>query len=174
MDFFGLVRWTLNFHLYWLFSPLHNYTFQLYLFLVVGWPNIQILYQHGTYLISGWFSHVSVAVFCKDNYPVQGRVSSEWDENALFQKVTGSVTIYWISFSWEIADQEKISKKYLGTILRLLRNFNLLESKRVKIVYYRSLKDQNDIYLAEFISHIYGPISILPFVSLNYYASFEE
>ena len=53
-------------------------------------------------------------------------------ENALFQKVTGSVKIYWIPFSTEIADQEKIPKKYLETILRLPRNFNLLESKRVK------------------------------------------
>ena len=39
---------------------------------------------------------------------------------------------------------------------------------------YRLIKDPKDIYLAELIRQVDGPIAMLPCVSLNYYASCEE
>ena len=77
-------------------------------------------------------------------------------------------------FSSEIAEQEKIPKKFLETILRELRNFKLLQSQRGKTGGYRLLKDPKDIFLAELIRLVDGPIAMLPCVSLNYYASCEE
>ena len=77
-------------------------------------------------------------------------------------------------FSSEIADQEKIPKKFLETILRELRNFKLLQSQRGKTGGYRLIKDPKDIYLAELIRQVDGPIAMLPCVSLNYYSSCEE
>jgi Rrf2 family protein len=77
-------------------------------------------------------------------------------------------------FSSEIAEQEKIPKKFLETILRELRNFKLLQSQRGKTGGYRLIKDPKDIYLAELIRQVDGPIAMLPCVSLNYYASCEE
>jgi Rrf2 family protein len=77
-------------------------------------------------------------------------------------------------FSSEIAEQEKIPKKFLETILRELRNFKLLQSQRGKTGGYRLLKDPKDIFLAELIRQIDGPIAMLPCVSLNYYTSCEE
>ena len=77
-------------------------------------------------------------------------------------------------FSSEIAEKEKITKKFLETILRELRNFKLLQSQRGKTGGYRLLKDPKDIYLAELIRLVDGPIAMLPCVSLNYYASCDE
>lgn len=77
-------------------------------------------------------------------------------------------------FSSEIAEKEKIPKKFLETILRELRNFKLLQSQRGKTGGYRLLKDPKDIYLAELIRQVDGPIAMLPCVSLNYYASCDE
>jgi Rrf2 family protein len=77
-------------------------------------------------------------------------------------------------FSSEIAEQEKIPKKFLETILRELRNFKLLQSQRGKTGGYRLLKEPKDIFLAELIRQVDGPIAMLPCVSLNYYASCEE
>ncbi|MEC8636299.1 MAG: Rrf2 family transcriptional regulator [Bacteroidota bacterium] len=77
-------------------------------------------------------------------------------------------------FSSEIAEQEKIPKKFLETILRELRNFKLLQSQRGKTGGYRLLKDPKNIFLAELIRQVDGPIAMLPCVSLNYYASCHE
>jgi len=77
-------------------------------------------------------------------------------------------------FSSEIAEQEKIPKKFLETILRELRNFKLLQSQRGKTGGYRLLKDPKNIFLAELIRQVDGPIAMLPCVSLNYYASCNE
>ena len=73
-----------------------------------------------------------------------------------------------------MSEQEKIPKKFLETILRELRNFKLLQSQRGKTGGYRLLKDPKDIFLAELIRQVDGPIAMLPCVSLNYYASCEE
>lgn len=77
-------------------------------------------------------------------------------------------------FSSEIAEKENIPKKFLETILRELRNFKLLQSQRGKTGGYRLLKDPKDIFLAELIRQVDGPIAMLPCVSLNYYAACEE
>lgn len=77
-------------------------------------------------------------------------------------------------FSSEIAKNERIPKKFLETILRELRNFQLLQSQRGKTGGYRLLKQPKDINLAELIRLMDGPIALLPCVSLNYYASCEE
>ena len=77
-------------------------------------------------------------------------------------------------FSTEIAENENIPQKFLETILRELRNFQLLQSKRGKTGGYRLLKKPSEIKLAELMRMMYGPIALLPCVSLNYYASCDE
>ena len=77
-------------------------------------------------------------------------------------------------FSTEIAENENIPQKFLETILRELRNFQLLQSKRGKTGGYKLLKKPSEIKLAELMRMMDGPISLLPCVSLNYYASCDE
>ena len=77
-------------------------------------------------------------------------------------------------FSSEIAEQELIPKKFLETILRELRNFQFVQSKRGKTGGYKLLKDPKEINLADLMRAIDGPIAMLPCVSLNYYANCEE
>ena len=77
-------------------------------------------------------------------------------------------------FSTEIAENENIPQKFLETILRELRNFQLLQSKRGKTGGYRLLKKPSEIKLAELMRMMDGPIALLPCVSLNYYASCDE
>ena len=62
----------------------------------------------------------------------------------------------------------------METILRELRNFQILQSKRGKTGGYRLIKKPDSINLAELIRLMDGPIALLPCVSLNYYASCEE
>jgi|SaaInlLV_10m_DNA_1039704.scaffolds.fasta_scaffold70775_2 Rrf2 family protein len=77
-------------------------------------------------------------------------------------------------FSSEIAEQERIPKKFLETILRELRNFQILQSSRGKTGGYRLLKRPEEIHLSELMRLMDGPIALLPCVSLNYYASCDE
>ena len=77
-------------------------------------------------------------------------------------------------FSTEIAEKENIPQKFLETILRELRNFQLLQSKRGKTGGYRLLKTPSEIKLTELMRVMDGPIALLPCVSLNYYAPCEE
>lgn len=77
-------------------------------------------------------------------------------------------------FSSEIAEQENIPKKFLETILRELRNFQFVQSKRGKAGGYKLLKEPKDINLAGLMRAVDGPIAMLPCVSLNYYANCEE
>ncbi len=77
-------------------------------------------------------------------------------------------------FSTEIAEKEMIPKKFLETILRELRNFQILHSKRGKTGGYKLLKSPETINLVELIRLMDGPIALLPCVSLNYYASCDE
>lgn len=77
-------------------------------------------------------------------------------------------------YSTEIAEKEKIPQKFLETILRELRNFQLLQSKRGKTGGYRLLKNPSEIKVAELMRMMDGPIALLPCVSLHYYAPCEE
>lgn len=77
-------------------------------------------------------------------------------------------------FTSEIAENEKIPKKFLETILRELRNFQFVQSKRGKTGGYKLLKQPKEINLSELIRAIDGPIALLPCVSLNYYANCDE
>lgn len=77
-------------------------------------------------------------------------------------------------FSTEIAEKENIPQKFLETILRELRNFQILQSRRGKTGGYRLIKQPNEIKLTDLMRMMDGPIALLPCVSLNYYASCEE
>ena len=77
-------------------------------------------------------------------------------------------------FSTEIAEKENIPQKFLETILRELRNFQILQSRRRKTGGYRLIKQPNEIKLTDLMRMMDGPIALLPCVSLNYYASCEE
>ena len=75
----------------------------------------------------------------------------------------GSMTIM------EIAEQEKIPKKFLETILLDLRKQGILKSKiGIGGGYYLLMKPK-DIVLARVLRSIDGPIAMLPCVSLNFY-----
>jgi Rrf2 family protein len=77
-------------------------------------------------------------------------------------------------FSTEIAEKENIPQKFLETILRELRNFQILQSRRGKTGGYRLIKQPNEIKLTDLMRMMDGPIALSPCVSLNYYASCEE
>jgi Rrf2 family protein len=77
-------------------------------------------------------------------------------------------------FSTEIAEKEDIPQKFLETILRELRNFQILQSRRGKTGGYRLIKQPNEIKLTDLMRMMDGPIALSPCVSLNYYASCEE
>lgn len=77
-------------------------------------------------------------------------------------------------FSSEIAEKERIPKKFLETILRELRNYQVLQSQRGKTGGYRLLKNPEDIILKDLMRMLDGPIALLPCVSLNYYAPCDE
>lgn len=77
-------------------------------------------------------------------------------------------------FSTEIAEKENIPQKFLETILRELRNFQILQSRRGKTGGYRLIKQPYEIKLTDLMRMMDGPIALLPCVSLNYYASCYE
>jgi Rrf2 family protein len=80
----------------------------------------------------------------------------------------GSMTIL------EIAEQEKIPKKFLETILLDLRKQGILKSKiGIGGGYYLLMKPK-DIVLARVLRSIDGPIAMLPCVSLNFYERCED
>ncbi|NER16168.1 RrF2 family transcriptional regulator [Spongiivirga citrea] len=69
----------------------------------------------------------------------------------------------------EIAENENISRKFLETILLLLKNTGFLASKMGKGGGYYLIKDPKEITLASLIRILEGPIAMLPCVSLNFY-----
>ncbi|MBL7832964.1 MAG: Rrf2 family transcriptional regulator [Cyclobacteriaceae bacterium] len=74
----------------------------------------------------------------------------------------------------EIADQQKIPKKFLEAILLELRNGRILNSKKGKGGGYYLQRNPEEINLTEVIRLTNGPIALLPCVSLNFYESCEE
>ena len=73
-----------------------------------------------------------------------------------------------------IAQDENIPRKFLESILRSLRNNQILYSKRGKEGGFLLLRDPKEIYIVEIIRIMDGPVAMLPCVSLNYYQSCEE
>ncbi len=74
----------------------------------------------------------------------------------------------------EIATQENISKKFLETILLLLKNTGFLGSKKGKGGGYYLIKDPKEVTLASLIRVLEGPIAMLPCVSLNFYEKCDD
>lgn len=74
----------------------------------------------------------------------------------------------------EIADSQKIPKKFLEAILLELRNNGILNSKKGKGGGYYLQRSPEEINLTEVIRLTNGPIALLPCVSLNFYESCEE
>lgn len=74
----------------------------------------------------------------------------------------------------EIADNEKIPKKFLEAILLELRNAKILHSKKGKGGGYYLYKPPEQVNLIEIIRLMDGAIAMLPCVSLNYYEPCEE
>lgn len=73
-----------------------------------------------------------------------------------------------------ISREEKIPRKFLESILRSLRNNQILHSKRGKEGGFLLLRDPKEIYIVEIMRIMDGPVAMLPCVSLNYYQSCEE
>lgn len=74
----------------------------------------------------------------------------------------------------EIAASEKISKKFLESILLTLRKNGILSSKKGRGGGYYLLKKSNEIKISTVIRLLEGPIAMLPCVSLNYYEKCDD
>lgn len=74
----------------------------------------------------------------------------------------------------QIADDEQISKKFLESILLLLRKAGFLGSKKGKGGGYYLIKDPSEIKMAAVIRVLEGPIALLPCVSLNFYEKCDD
>lgn len=74
----------------------------------------------------------------------------------------------------EISDKEKISKKFLESILLDLKKNGILGSKMGKGGGYYLLKDSKEIKVASVIRVLEGPIAMLPCVSINFYERCED
>jgi Rrf2 family protein len=74
----------------------------------------------------------------------------------------------------EIAEKQRIPKKFLEAILLELRNAKILHSKKGKGGGYYLYKKPQDVNLIEIIRLMDGAIAMLPCVSINYYEPCEE
>jgi len=77
-------------------------------------------------------------------------------------------------FVAEIAEQQKIPKKFLDAILLELKNSNLLFSKKGKRGGYTLAKSSKDIYLGSIIRILEGPLALLPCASASAYRPCED
>lgn len=74
----------------------------------------------------------------------------------------------------EIAESQRIPKKFLEDILLELRNAKILLSKKGKGGGYYLYKKPEDVNLIDIIRLMDGAIAMLPCVSLNYYERCDE
>jgi Rrf2 family protein len=74
----------------------------------------------------------------------------------------------------EIAELEKIPRKFLETILLELRKQGILKSKMGVNGGYLLMKDPHEIFLSTIIRVTGGPIALLPCASLNFYETCDE
>jgi Rrf2 family protein len=73
-----------------------------------------------------------------------------------------------------ISKEEKISLKFLESILLTLRKNGLLGSKKGKGGGYYLLKEPEDINMANVMRVLEGPIAMVPCVSLNFYERCDD
>jgi Rrf2 family protein len=69
----------------------------------------------------------------------------------------------------DIAESEKIPRKFLEAILLDLRNLGIIGSKKGKGGGYYLIKDPSDINLATIIRKFDGALAFIPCASKNYY-----
>jgi len=74
----------------------------------------------------------------------------------------------------EISNAENISRKFLESILLLLKQNGYLRSRKGKTGGYYLAKAPAEIKLAWIIRILEGPIAMVPCVSLNYYEACED
>ncbi|HEX7016127.1 MAG TPA: Rrf2 family transcriptional regulator [Cyclobacteriaceae bacterium] len=74
----------------------------------------------------------------------------------------------------DIAQDQRIPKKFLEAILLELKNAKILSSKKGKGGGYYMYRKPEDVNLIEIIRLMDGAIAMLPCVSLNYYEPCEE
>jgi len=74
----------------------------------------------------------------------------------------------------EIAEAEHISKKFLESILLILKKEHILSSKKGKGGGYFLMRSPHEIKIATVIRILEGPIAMLPCVSLNYYKKCDD
>ncbi|MBP9602001.1 MAG: Rrf2 family transcriptional regulator, partial [Lutibacter sp.] len=74
----------------------------------------------------------------------------------------------------EISEAENISKKFLESILLILKKDGILSSKKGKGGGYFLVSHPKDIKLSTIIRLLEGPIAMLPCASLNYYEKCDD
>ena len=74
----------------------------------------------------------------------------------------------------DISESENISKKFLESILLILKKNGILSSKKGKGGGYYLLKKPSEIKVATIIRLLEGPIAMLPCVSINYYEKCDD
>ena len=74
----------------------------------------------------------------------------------------------------DIAEHERIPKKFLEAILLEMRNAKILHSKKGKGGGYYLYKKPEEVNMVEILRLMDGAIAMLPCVSLNYYEPCEE
>ncbi|HEV7230376.1 MAG TPA: Rrf2 family transcriptional regulator [Bacteroidia bacterium] len=78
-----------------------------------------------------------------------------------------------VLISW-LAEEEKLPRKFLETILLELKNQGILGSKKGAGGGYYLIKPPSEVMLSSVIRMTDGPISLIPCVSLNFYERCDE
>lgn len=74
----------------------------------------------------------------------------------------------------QISKDEKISHKFLESILLSLRKAGFLASKKGKGGGYYLLQNPEEMAMVDIIRHLEGPIAMVPCVSLNFYEKCDD
>jgi len=69
----------------------------------------------------------------------------------------------------DIAEQEKLPRKFLESILLELKTIGILSSKKGKGGGYQLRRNANEVNMAEIIRHFDGAIALLPCATYRYY-----
>ena len=74
----------------------------------------------------------------------------------------------------QIAEEEKIPKKFLEGILFELKNAGIVNSQRGKNGGYYLIKNPDEVHLAKILRLFDGPIALIPCVTYQYYEPCPE